>query len=146
MDDFRQGGKTRGGTPKGNARPQRSGSIGLVRDLDWEANAFCGSRWATREACAEMDATDVKAQCGTIQTVELVLGTAASACDRADFSGAPAAPAAPPTSFGMAHRALDRSAMTASQKLKEEQVLARNLDVSETRGSGTEKRCLWARR
>jgi hypothetical protein len=66
--------------------------------------------------------------------MELVSGTTASACDRTDFSGAPGAS---PTSFGMAHRALDRSATAASHRLKEEHVLVRNLDVGETRGSGT---------
>lgn len=71
---------------------------------------------------------------GTLQLMELVSGTAASDCDRTDFSGAPGAS---PTSFGMAHRALGRSATAASYRLKEEYVLVRNLDVDETRGSGT---------
>jgi hypothetical protein len=41
---------------------------------------------------------------------------------------------------------MDGSAIAASHRLKEDQVLLRDLDVGETKGSGTEKSCLWARR
>jgi hypothetical protein len=86
------------GSPKGDAQPGPRGSVGLARDLDWESNAYCSSRRAvkgkkrptgvlrmgirievpelhvsadnarTREAFAEMDATNAMAQFETAST------------------------------------------------------------------------------